>query len=104
MRNDPYFGDMTVGSLVDALAAPGHEHTVVALAVRALRERRCDVVVTNQSHAAWRAALADDGWLSGPSNFVFAASPQLAAALGPLERSLATIHVDRADGDGPIHL
>ncbi len=104
MRGDGYFGDMTVATLVDALALPGHEHTIVTLALRDIQTRGADIVVTNQSHAAWLGALREAGWLAGPSNFVFAASPALAAELGPLAGSLGTLHVNRADGDGPIHL
>jgi hypothetical protein len=104
MRDDKYFGNLRLGSIVDCLAVPGDEATVVALAARHLARLGSDVVVTNQSHARWLAALGANGWFSGPSNFLFAASPQLAERLGPLEKSLATIHFNRADGDGPIHL
>lgn len=104
MRGDQYFGDMQLGSLVDALAIPGEECNVVELAVRHLRDLGSDLVVTNQTHARWLAALRDAGWLEGPSNFIFAASPKLAESLGPLDAALPTIHFNRADGDGPIHL
>ena len=104
MRDDKYFGNMRVGSLVDALAVPGEEFAVVALATDHLRALGSDLVVTNQTHSAWLAALGDAGFLTGPSNFIFAASPALSAKLGPLETALGTIHFNRADGDGPIHL
>ena len=104
MRGDAYFGDMRLGSLVDALAIPGEEGNVAELAVRHLRGLGNDLVVTNQTHARWLGALRDAGWLAGPSNFIFAASPKLAEALGPIETALPAIHFNRADGDGPIHL
>lgn len=104
MRDDKYFGGMRVGSIVDCLALPGQEFSIVELATRHLRALGSDIVVTNQTHARWIAALRDDGYLGGPSNFLFAASPKLAEALGPLETALGGIHFNRADGDGPIHL
>lgn len=104
MQDDRYFGNMRVGSLVDCLALPGEETAVVRLATRHLDSLSSDMVVTNQTHATWLHALTAAGYLSGPSNFIFACSPALAEQLGPLGTSLATIHCNRADGDGPIHL
>jgi hypothetical protein len=104
MHADKYFGDLRVGSLVDALACPGEEFNVVELATRHLRNLASDLVVTNQSHQLWLSALKDDGYLKGPSNFIFACSPKLAGELGPIEEALPKMHINRADGDGPIHL
>jgi hypothetical protein len=104
MKDDKYFRNLRVGSFVDAFALPGEEFAVVCLAVRHLRGLRSDLVVTNQTHSSWLTALGDDGFLDGPSNFIFACSPGLAEKLGPLDISLKTIHFNRADGDGPIHL
>ena len=104
MQDDKYFGNLRVGSLVDAFALPGEEFAVVCLAVRRLQTLESDLVVTNQTHCSWLKALKDHGFLDGPSNFIFACSPKLAEKLGPLEKSLGTIHFSRADGDGPIHL
>jgi hypothetical protein len=104
MRDDKYFGELRVGSLVDALALSGEEFHVVELATRHLKSLGSDLVVTNQTHRAWLAALEDDGYLSGPSNFIFGCAPALCADLGPLDAAMPTIHFNRADGDGPIHL
>lgn len=104
MRGDQYFGDLRVGSLVDALAVPGEEFVVVQLAVAHLQNLGSDLVVTNQSHRLWVAALQANGFFNGPSNFIFACSPALAAELGDADQFLGAIHFNRADGDGPIHL
>lgn len=104
MVEDKYFGNMRVGSLVDCLAVPGEEPAVVTLASQHLGGLGSDVVVTNQSHSAWRNALTRNGYFSGPSNFLFACSPALNPILGPIETALPGIHFNRADGDGPIHL
>ncbi len=104
MRNDRHFGSLRVGSIADCLAAP-EDADVVIKAVSAWLDRRgVDLVVSNQSHGAWRAALECSGFLTGPSNFVFAASKELAALLEPFEAAQNEIHINRGDGDGPIHL
>ena len=98
------FGAMRVGSLVDGLALPDGILAVVKGSAHFLRERGVDLLVSNQSHQGWLDALRQAGFLFGPSNFFLALSPSLIAMLGPLERSSATFHINRGDGDGPINL
>lgn len=100
MREDRYFGDLRVGTLVDALAVPGRAVEVVQAATAYLERRGVDVVISNQLHRAWGDALRRAGCRRGPSNFVFAASPRLAELAG----DASDLHVNRGDGDGPIHL
>jgi hypothetical protein len=90
---------MRLGSLVDGFAVPGEERQVVRAATRFLRARGVDLVVTNQSAPKWCAAMLENGWLEGPSNFTLARSRLLAARVGT-----GAVHVTRGDGDGPIHL
>ncbi len=104
MTDHKQFGNMRLGSLVDCLALPGSEPEVVVAATRLLLERGVDLIVSNQLHRAWREALDQAGFLQGPSNFVFAASPALAALLDPFEATVDQVHMTRGDGDGPIHL
>ncbi|TET95197.1 MAG: hypothetical protein E3J26_03190 [Candidatus Zixiibacteriota bacterium] len=98
------FGSMRVGSIVDLLALPGNEAGIVEAATRFLQAAGADVLVSNQSCASWCSALEKSGFVRGPSNFVLAISPELARMLDPLERSMAEIHMNRGDGDGPINL
>jgi hypothetical protein len=63
-----------------------------------------DLIVSNQSHAAWCAALRRAGFLQGPSNFLFSASKELAKLLDPLPANIAHIHFTRGDGDGSVSL
>jgi hypothetical protein len=100
MHRDKFFGDMRLGSIVDCLAAPADASTVIGAAVRFLEQRGVDLIVSNQLHAAWVAALREAGFRGGPSNFVFAASK----ALAELIPEGAEVHMNRGDGDGPIHL
>ncbi len=103
MREDKYFGDLRVGSLVDCLALPGHEMLVVAASRQFLARAGVDLVVTNLLAPSWCAAARADGFLEGPSNFILAISPVLAEQLQP-KGDVARIHMTRGDGDGPIHL
>ena len=98
------FGDLKVGSLVDCLAEPGAEARVVAAAEQGLARAGVDLIVSNQSHRAWQRALARAGYLKGPSNFLLACSPGLWRAMGDLGIGPDQVHMNRGDGDGPIHL
>ncbi len=104
MSGHRQFGSLRVGSLVDGLARAADVAKVVALCTASLQRRGVDLIVSNQSHAAWCAALDAAGYLRGPSNFVFTASKDLAKRLDSSGVHLDGIHITRGDGDGPIHL
>jgi hypothetical protein len=104
MHENKYFGNMRVGTIVDCLAAPEDATKVMAAASRFLEQRGVDVLVSNQSHPAWCRGLKIAGFLCGPSNFFFVASRQLSKVLGEIDPQGAAIHLNRGDGDGPIHL
>ena len=104
MHRHKYFGDLRVGTIADCFAAPADAHTVISAATDVLRSRGVDLIVSNQSHHAWCAALDRSGFREGPSNFIFAASKKLTVLLDPFEKFVADIHLTRGDGDGPIHL
>jgi hypothetical protein len=104
MTNNKYFGDLRVGSIVDCLAAPENTGEVIAAATRAFEERGVDLVISNHSHAAWRQAFRSAGFFEGPSNFIFAASPELAENLSPFDENQLRVHLNRGDGDGPVNL
>lgn len=104
MRNHTHFGDLRVGTIVDVLAAPQDACDSIACARDALFDQRVDLMVSNQSHSAWCEAHRSCGFLEGPSNFFFSASPKLVAELEPFVENLRTFHLNRGDGDGPINL
>lgn len=99
LHNHTQFGEMTLGCVVDGLAAAKDVDILVAAACRRLEAEGCDLLVSNQSHPAWISALRRQGFFRGPSNFVLALSPPLAAA-----RAAGFAHFNRGDGDGPINL
>lgn len=104
MSNDKHFGNMKVGSIVDCLAAPENASIVTRAVTRVLEERGVDLIISNQSHAAWGAALRDAGFLRGPSALRFAASKGLVALLQPFPEKMVEVHYNRGDGEGPGHL
>ncbi len=112
MQEHKQFGNLRVGTIADCLAAPEDAAAVMACAADFLEGRGVDLVISNQTDAAWRLALEAAGFLNGPSNYVFAVSKELARLLDApasngaagFEHASAGIHVNRGDGDGPIHL
>jgi hypothetical protein len=104
MNGHKHFGNMRVGSVVDCLAIPGEESQIILMATRYLKRLDADIVVTNQLHHSWCEAFANNGYLRGPSNFIFAISPELANKLRFSRMTASRVHMTRGDGDGPIHL
>ena len=104
MENSQYFGGMRVGTVVDCLAAEGEERQVVTIATRFLERWGADIIVTNQLHRSWCKAFSQNGYFTGPSNYIFAVSPLLAKKLHPFDIAVSKAHITRGDGDGPGHL
>ena len=102
MEGHKQFGSIRVGTIVDCLAHPEETADVVRAATSVLEKRGVDLIVSNQLHSGWGQGLAAAGFHKGPSNFLFAASPALASLLGEAEEG--DLHINRGDGDGPIHL
>jgi hypothetical protein len=103
MRDAKYFGNLRVGSIADCLAPPEDAPAVVVAATEHLIARGVDLIVSNQLHADWRAALETAGYERGPSNFFFYFSQDLADQLGAHGWEGRT-HLNRGDGEGPAHL
>lgn len=104
MSRHKQFGNMRVGSIVDCLAEPENTGAMVQHSSRFLESRGVDLIVSNQMSSAWGKAFLAAGYLRGPTNFILALSPMLAARLEPLKSSCKTMHMNRGDGDGPINL
>lgn len=93
------YGELRVGTILDALAKPQHATAVIAAATQVLMEQGADLIGSNQSHAAWTAALSANGFLGGPSNFIFATAPGVSELLDPFEAAMGRVHLNRGDGD-----
>lgn len=104
VRGHRYFGDMTLGALIDMLAAPGEAGAVASGALWALGRTGADLVVVNHAAAAWNAAFERAGLLAGPTNSFLFLSPKLRQALAPAVSGAQDFYFTRGDGDGPVHL
>ncbi|HEU0119504.1 MAG TPA: hypothetical protein VFQ91_03190 [Bryobacteraceae bacterium] len=104
MENNKYFGNLRVGSIVDAFAHPGDASSVIAAAHRFLAGRGVDLVVANFSHRAWQDACLASGFWETSSNYVFAVSVPLGEIYSPAGAALHAAHLTRADGPGPTRL
>jgi hypothetical protein len=101
-RPDASFGRMTVGLVADALAPPQAASSVLAAATAWLLEAGVDIIISNQLHPAWSAALGALGFLTGPSNFALYRSPAASQLLDADAVRALGKHVNRGDCDGPI--
>ncbi len=99
-RKDANYGSLRVGSIVDCWARPESALSVIRAATEELERAEVDLIVSNQSHRSWGTALETAGYLKAKSNFIFAASSDLAELLQPFEDTKCRIHLTRADGDG----
>ena len=104
LHDHKQFGNMRLGSLVNGFAAPADAAQVIRCATELLEKRSVDLIVSNQSHAAWGKGLLALGFMRGRSNFLFASSPQLTRVLDANGVGGDEMHFNRGDGDGPIHL
>jgi hypothetical protein len=101
MRDNPNFGSMHVGRITDVFAAPADAGVVTRAAADALAASGVDVMVSNQLHPDWVAALRRNAFLTGPSTYVFAPTAPLAEAIRAADPAGRRVHVNRGDGDGP---
>ena len=104
LHSHRHFGNMRLGSIVDCFAEPEDAATVVQAAKILLAQQGVDLMVSNQSHRAWCAALKSCGFSSGPSNFIFTSSKALSREIENRKIRPDDIHLNRGDGDGPINL
>jgi hypothetical protein len=104
MRDHKYFGDLRVATIVDCFGDPAAAPSLMAGVSAALAARGADLIVSNQSSATWASSLERAGFASHASNYFFAASPGLIAAIGSDAGDITRVHLTRGDGDGPINL
>jgi hypothetical protein len=101
MEDNPNFGSLHLGRITDAFAAPEDAGVVIRAAADTLAARGVDLMVSNQLHPAWCAALRRNAFLPGPSNYVFAPTAALAERIRALDPGYRNVHLNRGDGDGP---
>lgn len=101
LEGDALFGDLRVGSVIDALALPGHEATVAAASRQALARRGVDMIGTCFFHRSWIAAFRSAGFLSIPDRRCVAFTPELSDAAGGVDKLVQGTHLSLMDHDGP---
>ncbi|MEO8657193.1 MAG: hypothetical protein ABI693_01915 [Bryobacteraceae bacterium] len=99
MQNNAYFGNLVVGTVLDALAPASHLSLLLSLTTDVLASLGADLVVTNQTHSLWREHFRRLGYVDGPSNYLLALSKPLKSGVLPDDT-----YVSRGDGDGRINL
>jgi hypothetical protein len=104
MKNNRYFGNMRVGSILDCVALDGAEPETAALVDEQLGILGCDLALVNHSHAAWVKAFERAGFSRGPSNYLLGMSKRLSEAVRSTPVGQERMHITRGDGDGRVHL
>jgi hypothetical protein len=104
ISNHKQFGNMQLGSIADCFGLTTETAAVVGAARTYLESHGADLIVSNQSHAAWGRGFRRAGFLCGPSNFIFASSPKLTELLRQCGLKNEDLCINRGDGDGPINL
>ena len=104
MEDDPRFGSMRVGTLVDLFGRPGDAHAIVAAVVAQFRNADLDMLLSNQTHPAWNQALRREAFLVQPRRRCIAASRELSKRLHDIDSKREGRHLTNADGDGPMGL
>ncbi len=95
-----YFGNMRVLCLIYCHSLPGKESVLINSIKKYSRIMGFDILITNCSYYIYQSALRRQGFLSGPSNVAFAASPELAELFKIKNITLRDMHIMRGDGDG----
>ena len=104
LNNHNHLGNARLGSVIDCLALPGLEAEVISLATTWLADRKVDLIISNQSDPRWVEGLRRSGYLEAPSNYLFAAAPELLKEIATLDPALQRVHLTRGDGDAAYNL
>jgi hypothetical protein len=101
-KDDARFGNLRVGSIIDSLARPGRETSVVHAASTFLERRQIDIIATNFTAANWIAAFQTRGFFAIRNRRRFTISPVLYQRAGGGEMHGDAVHLTPLDGDGPL--
>lgn len=99
-----HFGNMRLGTIADGFCAAADAAKVVSASRAWLESRGVDLIVSNQSNTAWGRAFRQAGFMQGPTNFIFTASPKLTELLRDNNIKNEELHFNRGDGDGPQNM
>lgn len=101
LLDDPLFGNLRAGSVIDAFSLPGFEGTVAAAATQQLERRGVDLVGACFLSPDWIKGFCGAGYYAIPDRRNVGFSAELADAGGGLENLLKKTHLALIDSDGP---
>ncbi|UJR83306.1 hypothetical protein [Sandaracinus amylolyticus] len=104
MENHPRFGDLHVGTIVDALAPVRNAGEVIHAAYDWLERAGVELVIANQSDPRWIRAFEENAFLRYERGRYFCAAPPLVELLSPWEDTRERIFLTNMDGHGPMGL
>jgi hypothetical protein len=99
MKNNHYFGDLMVGTLVDGFGRAADAPALVAAGIDHLVETGADIIVANFSHEAWVKACRRSGMFAGPDSYYHFVSPGGSPLFG-ITCPPREIHMTRGHSDG----
>lgn len=103
MQQDKYFGNLHLGSVIDAFSKSEDAGLLLHESVKFLRKMKADLIVSNHANINWGRHYRQNGFLKGPSNFILASSRGLKDFFrGDVD--FKNSFLMRGDGDGPINL
>lgn len=100
MTEHKQFPNLKVGTLADGLCLNGYENQIIKGCEEFLQQQNVDLIISNQSHTRWTSALKAHGFLTAPTNYIIAFSPEMIKGIDDFSQC----HINRGDGDGPINL
>jgi hypothetical protein len=101
LNGDPRFGSLRLGSIIDALAVPGFEPSVIQAATRYLDRVKVDATISSFTHETWIRACEACGYLARKDQRIFSVSPGLQSRIEADGLSMGRVHITLLDGDGP---
>jgi hypothetical protein len=102
MQNDPLYGSLHVGCIVDALGTPEHARDLLRAAADHLVRQGVDLVICYWSHAAYQQAALSLGFVRRLTNLRLFVSKAGANLLLTHETPLEACHFSAGDCDGPV--
>ena len=103
MNGDKYFGNLKLGSIIDAFSKPEYAGLLIHQSVKYLKNLKADLTVINHANVNWCSHLRKNGFLKGPSNFIFGISKRIKEYYKD-NIDFENSFIMRGDGDGPINL
>lgn len=101
LTDDPLFGNLRAGSVIDALAVPGFEATVAAAATQTLERRGVDLIGACFLSPDWIKGFCSAGYFVIPDRRNIGFSSELSEVGGGVANLLSKTHLALIDSDGP---